>query len=258
MHPNHTGLSMALLALASLALADWRDRRRRWFFALAAVAFLVLVSTGSRTALFAGTVSATLMTVLRWPLRRLLLIGLPCLWVVLLTGTLYTMDLIPPIWEKALLNRQDSDVRTLTGRTDIWEFSLRQLARNEERLLIGFGYDSFWTPQMAYAVSRYVQFKISEGHSLYIDAMLETGLIGAGLLVFLLIATQYRWCAAAWRTKSPAAAFAAAIPAMAIIHGLAESAFIDAHTWTLLLFCTMGFAAFASPRRARTYRKAAN
>lgn len=246
-HPNHTGLAMVLLALSSLALADWRDRRRRWFFVVAAVAGCALVLTGSRTALFAGVASAGLMTVVRWPLRRLLLVGIPGLWVVLLTFTLYSLDLVPPIWQKALLSREDSDVRTLTGRTEIWAFALHQLAHNEERVLIGFGYDSFWTPEMALAVSRFVQFKISEGHSAYIDATLETGVIGAGLFIFLLLAAQYRWCVYAWRSKSAAAAFAAAMPALAIVHGFAESAFIDPHLWTYLLFAAMGFAALARP-----------
>lgn len=246
-HPNHTGVAMVLLMLASLALADWRDRRRRWFFALAVVAGGMLVLTGSRTALFAGAAAASVMTVLRWPLRRLLLVGLPVAWVVAVLGTLYTLDLVPPIWEKALLNRSDSDVRTLTGRTDIWKFSLRELSKDETRIVIGFGYDSFWTPEMARAVSKFVQFKISEGHSAYIDATLETGLVGVSLYCFCLLATLFRWCQYAWNTKAAAAAFAAAIPTMAIVHGVAESAFIDAHLWTLLLFATMAYAGLARP-----------
>lgn len=248
MHPNHTGVCMVLLTLASLALADWKDKRRRWFFALAGFAFLILILTGSRTALFAGVFSIAVMTILRWPLRRLLLIGLPIVWTIGLFGAMYTLELVPPIWEKALLGRQDSDASTLTGRTDIWKFSLRHLMHDETRLMIGFGYDSFWTPEMARDVSRFVQFKISEGHSAYIDATLETGLIGASLYVFCLLVTFGKWCWYAWKSKAAAAAFAAAIPAFAIIHGFAESATIDAHAWTLLLFGAMAFAALAKPQ----------
>lgn len=248
MHPNHTGVCMVLLMLASMALADWNIRRRRWFFLLAGVAFVGLVLSGSRTALFAGMFAAAVMTVLRWPLRRLLLIGVPIVWTVAVVGTLYTLDLMPPIWEKALLGRKDSDATTLTGRTDIWKFSLRHVTEDETRLFIGFGYDSFWTPEMARAVSKFVQFKISEGHSAYIDATLETGLIGASLYVFCLLATFGRWCWYAWKTKAASAAFAASIPAFAIVHGFAESATIDAHLWTMLLFSTMAFAGLARPR----------
>jgi exopolysaccharide production protein ExoQ len=246
-HPNHTGLAMVLLVLSSLALAGWNDRRKRIFFLVAGIAAIVLIVTGSRTALFAGAFAAMVMTVLRWPLRRLLLVGVPIAWTIALFGTMYSLELVPPIWEKALLAREDADVTTLTGRTDIWHFTLRHLAKNEERILIGFGYDSFWTPQMAYDVSKFVQFKISEGHSAYIDATMETGVIGAGLYVFCLLVTFGRWCAYAWKTKAAAAAFAAAIPAVAIVHGFAESAFIDAHLWTLLLFSTMAFAGLARP-----------
>jgi len=248
MHPNHTGVCMVLLMLAALALADWQDRRRRWFFALAGVAFLVLLLTQSRTALLAGMFAAMVMTVLRWPLRRLLLVGLPILWIILVGGTLYSLELIPPIWQDAInMNRQDADATTLTGRTDIWKFALGHLTNDETRLLIGFGYDTFWTPEMARAVSKFVQFKISEGHSAYIDATLETGLIGASLYVFCLYATFFRWCWYAWKTKAAVAAFAAAIPAFAMVHGFAESATVDAHTWTLLLFACIAFAGLAKP-----------
>jgi O-antigen ligase len=247
MHPNHTGVCMVLLTLASLALADWEHPRRRWFFLVAAIGFAGLLATKSRTALFAGVFAVTVMTVLRWPLRRLLLVGLPALWTVLVVGTLYSLELIPPIWEKALLARQDSDASTLTGRTDIWAFSLDQLARDETRLFIGFGYDTFWTPQMARAVSDYVQFKISEGHSAYIDSVLELGLIGGALYAWCLFAAFGRWSWYAWVSKHPTAAFAAAVPAFAIVHGFAESATIDPHLWTLLLFATMAYAGFARP-----------
>ncbi|MDW8262377.1 MAG: O-antigen ligase family protein, partial [Phycisphaerales bacterium] len=248
MHPNHTGICMVLLVLGALALADWRTPSRRWFFALATAGGIGLLMTQSRTALFAGVFGALVMTIVRWPLRRLILVGLPVLWSAAVLGTLYTLDLVPPIWQKALLARQDSDVTTLTGRTDIWRFALRHLTRDEARLMIGFGFDSFWTPEMARDVSRFVQFKISEGHSAYIDTTLELGLIGAALYSFCLLTAFGRWCWYARRTRAATAAFAAGLTGFAIIHGLTESATVDAHLWTLLLWSAMAFAALARPR----------
>ncbi|MGF1634556.1 MAG: O-antigen ligase family protein [Phycisphaerae bacterium] len=234
LHPNHAALNAALLLLSALVLS----RRGRWFVLVALIAATALLLTRSRTALAATIAAVGVMAVLRIPAGRFKWPVLVAA-VVLSAGlALLAADALPPVWQALLMGREESDVRTLTGRTDIWAFALSRLD-DPGRWLVGFGYDSFWSAERTAAVSAQSSFKISEGHSLYIDGVLELGLIGLCLqataagTAWLLYARHARSTGVAEAgiaQAGPAAAgFAAAILAFAAVHGLAESALNDAH-----------------------------
>jgi O-antigen ligase len=80
---------------------------------------------------------------------------------------------------------------TFSGRTDIWNFVRNEIDR---RPLLGWGYQSFWkagpdSPSLIDAGGWIKQ--MPHGHNGYLDANLETGLIGLVFLIVLIFATLH-------------------------------------------------------------------
>jgi O-antigen ligase len=136
-----------------------------------------------------------------------------------------------------LLGREDSNLSTLTGRTDIWGFALQHAA---ERPILGYGYNSFWSPRHTAEVSAVVDWKISEGHSAYLDTLLNLGVVGLMLFVALLAAGMGAALWAHRRTRDPVLAVAAAILLFGALDGLLESAVVIPN---LLSFVTLAILA---------------
>ncbi len=248
MHPNHLGLTSAVLALA--ALHGWTTSRtggrRACFAAMIVLAVVVLLLTKSRTSLAAGVVAFGLMAGLRSrpaAAMGVLLAGL-CLFGLGLF--LVEAGVLGPVWEAALLGRQTSNVRTLTGRTDIWAYALRVLLADPARLLVGFGHDTFWNETHTAGVSRAVGYSISEAHNAYLERMLNLGIVGLLCATTASVAAGWRWLATGrtrrgrWRAD---AAFAVALIFLSLVHGVAESTFAHAQFVTLMLFACLALAA---------------
>jgi O-antigen ligase len=80
---------------------------------------------------------------------------------------------------------------TLSGRTIIWEFALKEI---ERRPLLGWGYQSFWlvgpdAPSIVEAPG-FVK-TMPNAHNGYYDTMLELGYVGYALLLAFIIATLH-------------------------------------------------------------------
>jgi exopolysaccharide production protein ExoQ len=104
--------------------------------------------------------------------------------VVAATGALQVgaMDAILGIFGK------DS---TLTGRTYLWQQGIAAAARSP---YFGMGYQGFWVPGFADAERLWQDFFITgrsgfHFHNTYIETMVETGVAGTFLLVFILLTT---------------------------------------------------------------------
>ena len=74
-------------------------------------------------------------------------------------------------------------MHTLTGRIPLWKECLKYW---KERPLLGFGYNSFWTPATIVQLSSAVGWSIGIGLSTYMDLALGLGIPGLSLYVFIL------------------------------------------------------------------------
>ncbi len=243
MHPNHAGMNCAVVVLSGLYLA--RSERNRLFLLAAAAGMFVLLLTKSRTALMATLTASSAYLLLATSASRAVWAVMIAAWAVAAVLWLSSMRMMPDLSSAISMGRDDiktADVKKLTGRTDIWRFAVQQAGRDPNRLFVGYGFETFWTADNARAVSQYVKFKISEGHSAYLDWYLELGLVGAGLYGFAFLASIGRWSLAARMLKSPAAALAAATLIGALIHGLAESSTGDANLPTFFIYASLAAA----------------
>jgi predicted branched-subunit amino acid permease len=239
LHPNQQGINCALLALTCLLFARSASvRTDRWaaFAGLAsALAFLFL--TRSRTAAAAAILAMLLVYLLEAPpLRRAAAAAGACSAGALLL-LLQANGVLGLSGGALLLGREDSSLSTLTGRTEIWGYALRRAA---ERPLPGYGYNSFWSPRHTAEVSAVVDWKISEGHSAYLDTLLNLGVVGLMLFVTVMAVAMAAGLRAHRRTRDPALAVAAAIVLFGLLDGILESAVVIPN---LLSFVTLGVLA---------------
>lgn len=253
MHPNHAGLNCCVAMLASQYL--FRITKQKWLVLLFGVAAFVLFFTKSRTALMSGVVGVGAFWALASPPGRLGWAALLATWVLAGGYWLSSMDMLPGLNTVASMGREDvekQDVTQLTGRTDIWKYALMQADKNPNRSFLGYGYETFWTPENARGVSEFVKFKISEGHCVYLDWYLELGYVGITIYITILATALLRWIYAARVLASPSAAIAAAILCGTIVHGFAESSLGDAGLPTLFVYASIAGSGLRRPDEMET------
>ena len=248
MHPNHAALNACILLAASQYLS--RVTGRKILLGVAAVALGVLFATKSRTALMSGLTLTAAFWVLAAKPSRLV-------WSLMLAGWLgagllwlSSLGLLPDFGDAIKMGREDvktQDVSQLTGRTDIWKYAIMQADKDPNRTFIGYGFETFWTPENTRGVSDFVKFKICEGHCCYLDWYLELGLVGISIYVLILLTALLRWSVAARVLQSPSAAIAAAILFGTIVHGFAESSLGDAGPATLFVYASIAGAGLRRP-----------
>ncbi len=249
-HPNHSGITAMLLIFACLYYFE-RTRQLR-FLALLAVASVIMFLTKSRTSLIAGLFGIGMFAALRWERRTIVILVLSALAVLGLFFVMVSSGAVPDDWSNVIhMGREDSQAAALTGRPQIWAAAREWLGSDQTRLLLGVGYDSFWTPEAAEFVSNRIWFRISEGHCAYFDTLLELGVVGVVSYVFLLLASLARYVRLAVTRRSTAYAFAVMILGFAIVHGMTESTTVDPNFPTFFSFTAMTFLALRAPKSRR-------
>lgn len=174
MHPNAMGANCAILLIAAVALAQVTDRGRWRFIGAAGVACVFLWLTKSRGAGVAGLLGLAVCLALISTRRSTVMAVL--ITVPLLIGGLLFGDQILEAGRYAIqMGRPDAELSTLTGRTYLWKQLLGYLA---DRPLLGFGYDSFWTPTHILQVAEEQNWIVGSSHSGYLDIALSLGVVG--------------------------------------------------------------------------------
>lgn len=193
-HTVSMGWNCGLLALASMFLiTDEKNTLRRsvlWVVLAAAIVFLVL--TKSRMA-FASTLFAMGLywyRVISGRNKILMVLGLIiaiCLsYLVLSDQWGYYAE------EATTLGRGEAakeSVNDLTGRLPLWKYCFR---RSEERPILGWGFNTFVSPNNLVDIERNVGWAPSSIHSGYIDAVMGLGYVGAAALIFFLFSALAR------------------------------------------------------------------
>lgn len=189
-HPNHQGWNLAVLIFSATILASEYPRRKNLLIATALFAFVCLVLTKSRIA-FVGTVFVMVMYWGMSLLRRnkYLLLACVCFFISLTCISYFIMqDRFFEYSRSVLLLGRGSvegreSVETLSGRIPLWKKSLEFAS---ERPFLGYGYDAFWVPERLESLSEVLGWGITGTHNGYLNLVLGTGVIGAGLFISIL------------------------------------------------------------------------
>jgi O-antigen ligase len=115
-----------------------------------------------------------------------------------------------------------TDVASLTGRLPLWEEIIRQWQREP---MLGYGYGGYWSTRRVEDFAQMFYWEPPNGHSIYIDSLVETGPVGLVLLVSTLLAMMFAGIFQSPRTRETSHLFVVGLSALIAIHGLAESSF---------------------------------
>ncbi|MDU0349057.1 O-antigen ligase family protein [Actinomyces sp. MRS3W] len=229
---------IALLTLLCVAVR-WADRRIRpaGLVIWTAVSLLVLVLTDSATVSVALVVCAASGLVL-WLVRHV-----PHRWrpVVLTTAAAIGVVLVAAAiglhsQVTAVLGRSSD----MSGRWEIWQ---RVLALWEEHTILGWGWIMYWVPWLpvfATLVVRPDGTPTMSAHNAYIEALFQTGVVGATLVVVLVVLLLYRSFRLALRNiDSDASVLLPALLMTALaVQSFTESRLLSEGNWVVV--CALG------------------
>ncbi len=240
-HPNVQGLQCALLILSLFTAQSAGALSRRLVWPLAAVAFVALVLTKSRTALVAlvGGCILTAIPLVHPGIQAGVGLVFPFLAsVVLLIGNLFQGGIVDTLLRLALMGRTD-ETGTLTGRLPLWKELFWYF---REQPLTGYGYGGFWTPQRTLKISESQDWVIAHAHNAFLEIALNTGIIG---LALALTTALCAWLPATVRflaTHNSQYFFACGLAAIALIFSMTEGVFAQhgfAMFCLILTMCTL-------------------
>jgi O-antigen ligase len=169
---------VVLGAIVFLLLALDSCRHRYWLWGGFGLCVLLILLTGSKTALLLFLLIVILLPLykaLRW--RDTIVVPL-IITLILVGGSLALV--VTGNWENILLGLGRDP--TLSGRTNLWELAIEKIS---ERPWLGYGYQGFWQEGGGSEVIWKTEgYKPPHAHNGYINITLDLGLIG--LCLFLL------------------------------------------------------------------------
>jgi exopolysaccharide production protein ExoQ len=217
-HPNTQGPALATLCLAAFGLACGGGRRQVLLWVICAIAFVLLLLTKSRTTVAAIVLSLAAVHLVQTPLRTKCIAAFAAVWLasVGLFGLwMCGLDPLTDFRDALLLGRaEESD--TLSGRAFIWP---EVMYFASQRLWLGYGYESFWTPARIETISLELGWGLREAHNGYLEMLLWLGV--AGLVLTLLVVAM--GLAAAIRRFHSSRDSSYALPIGLLVFGLINS-----------------------------------
>jgi len=247
MHPNSQAMNCAVLFLASVVSANSRNRNRHrvLLLLLSATAFLFLFLTKSRTTLVGATLALGAYGMLGASTYRKVALFLGCAWVACFILLFLPDGAIVSLSSRTIFpGREISDIRTLTGRTEIWKACLSYIAIHP---FLGYGFGSFWSENRIRTFEEVVGWGASHGHSTYIDLMLSLGLVGLVLFVAIMGGGIRRSAIHSSFTHRSCYGFLYALLVYCVLLGLLETVFPNPGLLTFLVLSGLTLLAFQPP-----------
>ena len=201
MHSNALSCYCALGVFSAFSLSKLEPQRRRFYLTLMMVGLGFLFLIKSRTA-FGGTVVVlSLIWTATTDLKRKVVTFLCAGTICCALGLAFSDDLAGRLTSASLLGReQEGTAGSLSNRLPLWRECLDYMA---ERPLLGYGYESFWTPQRAYTIARGQGWVAEHSHNGYLEMALSLGVVGLAVFALVLGAVLNRTFTA-WRSSGDA------------------------------------------------------
>jgi O-antigen ligase len=223
-NPNIQGINCSMMLLAAVSLSKCSNRNHVFFLFAAGLAFLFLILTKSRTSLFSVLLTLLVFFILSSSLSKASVYLLGTLSIFGVFFLFLGDDLISIVKEYVFLGRFSSETLTLTGRTHLWETILNYVGM---RPFHGHGFNSFWIPRHIQAVSYREGWSIPDAHSVYIDLLLNIGLVGLFSYLFIMFLGMKNAITKYFKAREIGYGFLMTILIFFSVHGLAESALIQ-------------------------------
>jgi exopolysaccharide production protein ExoQ len=231
-HPNETGLFAicAILGGRLLWLLESQIKPKAVFnlrnlaILLVMLDFAIIILTRSRTTLFSGIIALLVIQYLYAQSVNAWLFFFGSSTIAVSVGLF--LAIVPTsiynlFFGVATVGRT-THLASLTGRIPLWEEIIRHWQREP---MLGYGYGGYWTTKRVEDFAQMFYWEPPNGHSIYIDALVETGPVGLLLLIASLIALWLASVVEFAKSKQLSLLFVIGITTMMAIHGVAESTF---------------------------------
>lgn len=242
---NALGQRAVLLSLTLLLFMTEARGRARWIYALAlaATGALLLLSRSATSwvvVLAAGGAMAFLL--IRAARARVGLAVVALTGVLALAASLLILRIDPMQGLLVALGKSS----TLTGRTDVWQAALAQIA---ERPLLGAGHQAFWTApdhaREARLLAALYGDTVASFHNFVLEILVATGPLGLAAMAVLL---GHVWASLRRVPPGPVRLWALTVFAVLVVLSLLGSSLYRAHEITLFLIVALGAAAASETR----------
>jgi O-antigen ligase len=259
-HPNTQGVNCALLAVASLALcaASARDKTmltKLLWLGLAIMGVACLLLTRSRSATVAFGVAFIVFMFLGASRNRKLVYAFAILQLAAIAGVLWCgSDSQDGFLSAVKMGREQdtAEITTLTGRIPIWGAVLERVG---ERPMFGYGFGGFWTSRRVEEFSSLFNWTFMHSHSAYLETLLNVGIVGLLLALFIVFGTMLVASRTFRRTGDQGLRFVIALFAFALVHGLLDSNFARDGIETFICALAISVVAFHAAPSIATRRK---
>jgi O-antigen ligase len=241
-HPNSQGIYCATLALAA-AMSLSSDGKKRMPIAIFILSTVMLLLTRSRAACAGLAAALAALYLLKMSTRGRILLAVGGTW---LASTLVFawgcsgggIDL--GLSDYLLLGRTE-DVSSLSGRVPLWTELLGYV---QQRPILGYGYDSFWTARHIEDVSAVSDWTVHVAHSFCLDIVLSIGLVGLMLALLCAALGVYRLASRYRATGESGFGFLFGMLVLGAVGGLMESMFLQPMFVPFVAACGIGQVAF--------------
>ncbi|WBO20845.1 O-antigen ligase family protein [Sphingomonas abietis] len=222
-HKNYAGMVCAITILFFAFDAAAVHRMIRIIVCVAAAVFLVM--SDSRTSMGIGVaaiMAGLLFTYLAGRNGQHRLASPALAWLLLIIPAVIFVSMAI---DNAPYLQMVSDPSGFTGRTQIWAALIKAYA---DHPWLGVGYGSFWDLGSDGPIFRYASgwvTDMSEGHNGYLDLLVQTGCIGAVLVLYAVLVWPARRLLHGG--NHPARALGAALVIFCVGHNFTESQLFD-------------------------------
>lgn len=229
LHPNTLGAVAAIGIVVAIGRATAPAARRWVWFAVITVELLALLLTYSRSSLLDIVVG---LLVFAYVVRR----AMPLIFVVGGVAAVVIATVGDTLLSLLLRTQGVEAIGGLSGRRDIWEVALEAWSSNPLR---GIGYGE-GAATVLESSGLYLSYSVSTTDNFLIDALLETGPIGAIMVLGLYVAAfreirRARIIQAADSATRRLSAEFAAVVAMILVHALGSGGVGRFHVLAVLL-----------------------
>lgn len=234
-HKNTLGWYASVLTLISfIVLTNGSYGHRRSAIALLIASIACLIGSTSMTSIIA-TASACCLTWFYTVLPKTRGIGRAA-FVMLFVQMAAVLLILLHEFLVPVLEALGKDA-TLTGRVPLWELVDAEIGRH---LLLGFGYQAFWTeanPE-AWSIWSQIQWMAPHAHNGFRDTLLSFGIGGMCLFMLVVIRAAYQGAVLQCRAPEDGWLWLNVFMVMVMVMNLTESIFLVQNDTIFVLFAT--------------------
>ena len=223
-HPNTLAAYGTVCCLAAPVFTKRGNSLSSFTIAMIVIGIVVLLATKSRTTL-AGLIFAVLSTrfITFKPKNRIFGVSFMLLLFVIfgIFLSLSRSSTWSSMGDTVAMGRTE-DVGSLTGRLPLWEEIGTSI---QKRPIFGHGYLAYWEKSRIEYLYDLLGWEIPHGHNMYLDLLLDGGIVGLSLFLFYLLVSLIVSFSRYLKYRDSGVAFVFGMLLFALIHGTGESLF---------------------------------